>query len=277
VAVESDATPNASFTVAPETPATNESVTFDASASTDDEGIASYNWTVAGDRVNATDPVTSETFTEPGEYAVTLTVVDTVGQTDSVTRSVRVTDRVMFSPLRAVSPSRVDETTPLGTELLVRDLIPNATASSELNVSISVNGTVRTETNVTVTEGETRRLSIPISFEETGTYDVSLDGTVSFDGTTYDATTGPAEMVVVGENDSVSPPVVGERDPTSLDDDPTLEDVDGDGTGDVTDVMAYYQQRRSDVVRDNPGRFDFDGDGVSGTVFDAVKLYRELT
>jgi len=50
-------------------------VTFDASSSTDDRGIASYFWNF-GDGKTSTSIVVSHTYDTPGSYPVTLTVTD---------------------------------------------------------------------------------------------------------------------------------------------------------------------------------------------------------
>jgi hypothetical protein len=63
----------------------------------------------------------------------------------------------------------------------------------------------------------------------------------------------------------------------NLDDDSLLEDVNGDGDGNVFDVLTYYNNRDSDVVQNNPEQFDFDEDGEAGTLFDALALYNEIS
>ena len=65
-------------------------VTFDAGASTDDFGIASYSWDFDasnGITSEATGRTATNTYTTAGTYTVTLTVTDTTGQkaTDTVT------------------------------------------------------------------------------------------------------------------------------------------------------------------------------------------------
>lgn len=65
--------------------------------------------------------------------------------------------------------------------------------------------------------------------------------------------------------------------PTSLDDDPLLEDVDGSGEGNIFDALTYYNNRESDYIRDNPRLFDFDGDETAGDIFDTLALYNELS
>jgi hypothetical protein len=65
-------------------------VTLDASGSTDNVGIASYEWDF-GDGATATGATATHTYTKPGTYTVTLTVRDAVGNTD--TRQITVTVR----------------------------------------------------------------------------------------------------------------------------------------------------------------------------------------
>jgi hypothetical protein len=67
-----------------------------------------------------------------------------------------------------------------------------------------------------------------------------------------------------------------ENPPQNADGDPLLEDVDGDGELTTADAMAFSEHRNSDVVKNNPEQFDFDGDGVPGTVFDVVKLNEKI-
>ena len=64
--------------------------------------------------------------------------------------------------------------------------------------------------------------------------------------------------------------------PGTLDDDPLLEDVDGDGDGDLFDALHYYDNRNSAVVQNNPDLFDFDGDGDAGDLFDALELFEQV-
>lgn len=62
----------------------------------------------------------------------------------------------------------------------------------------------------------------------------------------------------------------------NLDSDPLLEDVNGDGRGDIFDALTYYNSRQSDVIQQNPTQFDFDGDGTTGTLFDTLSLYNSV-
>jgi subtilisin family serine protease len=62
---------------------------FDASGSSDDEGITSYAWAF-GDGNTGSGATTSHAFASNGDYEVTLTVTDGGGLTDQLTRTVSV-------------------------------------------------------------------------------------------------------------------------------------------------------------------------------------------
>ena len=66
-------------------------VTFDASTSTDDRGIASYLWSF-GDGGTSTSIVVSHTYDTPGSYPVTLTVTDYFDNQDIATVTVAAGD-----------------------------------------------------------------------------------------------------------------------------------------------------------------------------------------
>jgi len=57
-------------------------VTFDASGSSDNEEIVSYEWDF-GDETNGTGITTTHNYTQPGIYTVTLTVKDGAGNSDT--------------------------------------------------------------------------------------------------------------------------------------------------------------------------------------------------
>ena len=98
------------------------SVTFDASASTDDKGITSYSWDFDqsnGITADATTKTASKTYTAIGTYIVTLTVTDTSGQKSTDTLQVTVSNpvsAVSYAPLydnrlRSDTPTTVLSTT----------------------------------------------------------------------------------------------------------------------------------------------------------------------
>jgi PKD repeat protein len=84
--------PTASFTFLPVDPFDGESVTFDASASSDPDGdIARYTWDF-GDGGTGEGMIVRHTFAHPGEFLVILTVTDAAGAEARATRLVQVED-----------------------------------------------------------------------------------------------------------------------------------------------------------------------------------------
>lgn len=63
--------------------------TFDASTSTDDDGIATYQWDF-GDGASSTEAAPQHSYATPGEYSVMLTVVDSDGASATATAQVKV-------------------------------------------------------------------------------------------------------------------------------------------------------------------------------------------
>jgi PKD repeat protein len=65
--------------------------TFDGRSSTDDRGIVSYAWSLGNRTGTVTGAVVTTDYKKAGSYTVTLTVSDGVGQTNSVTQTITVT------------------------------------------------------------------------------------------------------------------------------------------------------------------------------------------
>ena len=87
--------PTAGYSYSPASPNTTDTVAFDASSSSDPDGtIATYKWDWNGDGTyeNSTTNATVEhVFSSPGDYNVTLQVVDDDSATDSASQTVTVT------------------------------------------------------------------------------------------------------------------------------------------------------------------------------------------
>jgi len=64
--------------------------------------------------------------------------------------------------------------------------------------------------------------------------------------------------------------------PTSVDGDPILEDVNGDGVATVADVRTLLSTRNAPTVQSNPARFDVDGDG-DVDLGDVVALFEDVS
>ncbi len=83
--------PTAAATADPGIVGVGENVTVDASGSTDNVGIESYEWAF-GDGTNATGETVTHSYDAAGTYTVTLTVTDAAGYTDTATVEVSVDD-----------------------------------------------------------------------------------------------------------------------------------------------------------------------------------------
>ena len=84
--------PIASFTYSPERPMVGGNIIFDASASYDPDGtIVDYQWDF-GDGNTASCQLVTHTYSEPGEYTVTLAVTDNDGLTNSTSTEIKVSE-----------------------------------------------------------------------------------------------------------------------------------------------------------------------------------------
>jgi PKD repeat protein len=141
-------TPTAKFVYSPSAPAAKADTTFDASASSDSDGVVvGYAWNF-GDGATASGKVVTHQFQAQGTYTVSLTVTDDRGYTGTTTQAVSVTQsgnptaEFVFSP----SSPKVQD-----------DIIFNASASKAAVGRKIVSydwdfGTGRTGSGITVTK-----------------------------------------------------------------------------------------------------------------------------
>lgn len=96
IEVQANRPPIARFTVSNATPATNQSVTFDATASYDPDGhIAVYRWDFEGDGtldITGNVVMISHSYSKTGDYTVKLEVEDDYGEINATTRTVTVNE-----------------------------------------------------------------------------------------------------------------------------------------------------------------------------------------
>lgn len=104
------------FTFAPTSPADNQPVLFDASASEApaNNPIVRFEWDFGDRRGNAFGPTVSHTFREPGTFIVTLTVFDAFNRGASTSQSITVgagagpTATFTFSPTQPVPNQQIN-------------------------------------------------------------------------------------------------------------------------------------------------------------------------
>lgn len=114
--------------------------------------------------------------------------------------------------------------------------------------------------------------TVSYTFEEAGSYDVSL--TVTDDADNTDSVT---RTISVSSQTEI-PPVVGESPPQDLNGDGLYRDINGDGEVDVFDVQALYNNLSSDAVQNNAEAFSFSSGSADGEVdiFDVQALYSDI-
>lgn len=150
ISVESDAAsvivrgcPKAAFTYSPLYPYVNETVTFNASASTPNGGVISnYTWFFGDNEFTiVTDPVITHAYTAEGNYTVTLVVTDSEGPLDNTSKTITV-----YLPELHSSDYTACY---LGEEFLIDVIIVNATHLSSFEFKLGYNTTLLDAINIT--------------------------------------------------------------------------------------------------------------------------------
>ena len=155
--------PSASFTNSPLSPEVGETVTFDASGSSDPDGtIVGYEWSF-GDEATATGITASHSYSSAGTYTVTLTVTDNNGLTGTTTKSVTVAPH----EIEPQAPSASFTSSPSSPEV-GQTVAFDASGSSDPDGTITTYswnfGDGATATGITTTH----------SYSSAGTYTVTL-------------------------------------------------------------------------------------------------------
>jgi parallel beta-helix repeat protein len=256
-----DETPPAADAGADQDVAEDTIVALDGSGSTDNIGIANYSWSfieiIDGNEVETylMGEQTPIVFENPGEYIITLMVVDFTGLWDTDDVTVRVAD--ITPPTADAGPDQtVDEDT----------LVTFDGSDSSDNVDI-VNYTW------TFTDGTAKTLygvSPTYAFETPGTYTITLNVT---DAPSNWGTDG----VTITVNDATIPSANAGPDQTA--DEDTLVTFDGSGSSDNVGIVNYtwtftYEGYTVELYGEEP-TFKFEKSGtynVTLTVKDAANL-----
>ena len=182
--------PSASLGASPSTAEPGESVTLDASGSTDADGIAAYHWDFDGDGEiddTTTSPTASFQYAEEGTYTASVTVEDRAGETASATTTVSVEGEP--APVTAVLSVGASE--PRTDEEVTFEAGDSVGPITEYRWSFG-DDSGTTSTTATVTH----------SYDEPGTYTATLVA-VGEDGQTAETT---RTVTVVAAPEPATPP-----------------------------------------------------------------------
>jgi PKD repeat protein len=295
--------PTAAFTASPEVPSPGDTVTLDASGSSDSDGsIVSYNWDLNDDgEFEETGETTEVTFDAAGSYDVTLQVTDDAGTTDVTTETIEVESTTTTNGTVSLVPDSV-RVTPNGSA--TADIVINGTgdiaaysfaasidsAATSItdvtlagspgisDVSISADGS-QAEASAAAAEVDATQGATIATIELAGapanntTLTVSVGDVSDANGTAYPLSQ-PNATATVSAQDQI-PDISGNGNPpTDEDGDGLYEDVNGDGDATIADVQAFFTSYNSDTVANNSAAFDFNGDG-SVTISDVQALFDE--
>lgn len=128
-------TPVARFTVTPPTALVNETVAFDATASTDDVGVVSWAWDFTGDGVpDANGRTVQRLFATPGVVLVTLEVADAAGNTARAERALVVSPRPDDTVAMDAAPPSVAIASPVRGDRVVAPVRVEWSATDDVGV-----------------------------------------------------------------------------------------------------------------------------------------------
>lgn len=97
IQIRTNQPPTASFTYHPENPIVNQTITFNASNSTDSDGnVTNYEWNF-GDGNTGTGKITTHSYSLAGDYMVNLTVRDDDNATSTTSKVVNVYPEVTYN------------------------------------------------------------------------------------------------------------------------------------------------------------------------------------
>ena len=241
----------ASFVFDPEEPDAYEEITFNASAS--DGPIDSYEWDLTGDgETDDTGELITYSFSDAGEYNVTLSVASEAGETDNTTQTVSVAE-----PPGPIASFTVDPSSPQVNE------------SATFNASDSFgdiesyewefgDGFVFNETG----EGKV----VTHNYSNTGSVDVTL--TVTDDENETDTKVRPIYVGLEALTNETNRP----QDVTG---DGLYRDLNGDGEFTIADVQLLFEHYERPAMQEHIPAYDFTGFG-DVSIFDVQQLFNEL-
>jgi PGF-CTERM protein len=222
-------------TAALETPSSivvNDTVAFNASASSDNSAIANYTWTVDNETetirtTTTTEPVFRTAFDETGNYSVSVSPTDIAGNSNSTTANVTVEAATVESLDSSLTESTID-----------------AGKQTSLTVTATLtNGTTRTVTDeATLSSGDSSIATILDNGTVTGESEGSVTLTADYEGenTSSELTVTPASVESIAVSLTENTIVAGSN--TSLTVVATLSDGTTEG---VTGAAALRSSNES--------------------------------
>lgn len=207
---------------------------------------------------NEPKELTVPSSAEPGEYLrIELLLISTDGEATTERESIQIAEGL-------TAAFEYEPTNPLvGETITFTDASSPKSDTALVSHEWDFSGDGSTDKT-----GET----VSYTFEEAGSYDVSL--TVTDDADNTDSVTGTISV----SSQTEIPPIVGESPPQDLNGDGLYRDINGDGEVDVFDVQALYNNLSSDAVQNNAEAFSFSSGSADGEVdiFDVQALYSDI-
>jgi len=294
--------PIASFTYSPENPVVNQTITFNASLSYDPDGtIVKYEWDFGdGNITSTTHEIINHSYSEVGNYEVTLTVTDDKGATNSTTKKIPVPpphgETISFNPSKSIIgvglTAEINLTLDKAQNGLsgynITVLLSNATVAEITSVSFPKWATLHSNSTLPadslwikatdlydkIKSGATNitLATITLRGDKKGISDILITVTKMDDDNGYSINPNTVSGQVI-----ILIPFPGcENPPTDPDRDGLYEDINGNGRKDFNDVVVFFNYLEW-VERNQPciecfdfnknGRIDFD---------DVVKLFEEI-
>lgn len=158
-----------------------QTVAFDASESTDNQGVQAYEWRIDGN-VTGTNETFEHAFDDSGSHEVALTVTDERGNTDTAVRSIEVLDVSTTRDVTIAPRNGTGVDVVIGPNRTKRRVLVDRSGSLARNDSISLDSlTLNVPTNATANLTTAADGDAPTDFavpDQTGfgTFDVEREG-----------------------------------------------------------------------------------------------------